>query len=248
MPALTTAWFTDHVPGRGKQITVGIGGDPGSVGGLLAKGKTPVALTDTEITIYGFYHLVGKEVQAFVGGLDCGDYTVAADGSIVVPLGSDNGGLCTAAYLLSLDGGDYGEQSASLSIVIASVNHDITIPIVVGQGYVTRGQGLRPAVAKDIGSPIGEALAKNRRAHIVGALLENCIGFTWGTNFTDLFPAQLTGADGNTALPETSLFSGVYRNSLADDFGFDSMLCWEVTRPWPMTVCAVSSFLEGEGT
>lgn len=39
-------------------------------------------------TLFGYNHLIGKTVSVVAGGLDLGDYLVAADGSIQVPLGA----------------------------------------------------------------------------------------------------------------------------------------------------------------
>ena len=58
---------------------------------------------DTQITIYGLWHLYNTMVTAYIGGLDCGDYLVAVDGSIIVPYGSDVGKLMTPAYLIDLE-------------------------------------------------------------------------------------------------------------------------------------------------
>ena len=203
--------------------------------------------TDTGLQFYGMWYLAGQTVSAQIAGLDCGDYVVsnASDstyGSIVVPFGSDVGGLMTAAYLATLPA-YVGESAVTLTYTLNSVATTVTIPVVIGLGYTTQGQRLRPATAADIKSQIGDALGKNRRTEIAALLLSNTIGLNVGTSFNALEAQVLPGADGETPLPATSMFTGVARLNLTDNYSYDSMFCWQVSRPWPCTVCATSSFL-----
>lgn len=202
--------------------------------------------TDTGLKFYGMWYLAGQTVTAQIAGLDCGDYVIdATTGSITVPFGSDTGGLMTAAYLATLS--TYvGEQAVTLSYTLNSATQTVTIPVVIGLAYTTQGQRLRAATAEDIKSNIGAALAKLRRTEIAGVLLTNTIGISVGTDFSTLEAMVLPGTDGETALPATSMFTGVAKINLTDGHSFDSMFCWQVTRPWPCTVCATSSFLHAE--
>lgn len=197
---------------------------------------------DTSIKFYGMPHLVGKTVQACVGGLDCGDYVVDFAGSITVPFGSDEQGLMTAAYLTSLDGYE-GEQATPVKLYIDGALRTIVVPVVIGLGYTSDGQGLRPVSANDLAQRT-HGLGRIRRAHYYSALLHNTVKISFGTDFASLDPSAFTtGNDGETTLPHTTLYSGVYRGVLTDQSSYDSMLAWRVTRPWPATVCATGTFL-----
>lgn len=199
--------------------------------------------SDTEITFHGMPHLVGKTVQACVGGLDCGDYVVDSSGAISVPFGSDDGGLMTPQYLAGLDG-FAGEQATPCKFYVDDVLVTVTVPVVIGQKYTSDGQILRAATKEDF-SRRTDALGKNRRAHEFGVLLHNVVEISFGTTFDNLDPARFT-SDGETATPQTTLYSGVYRGLLTDDYGYDSMFAWRVDRPWPATVCAVGVYLVAE--
>lgn len=202
--------------------------------------------TDTSLKFYGMWYLGGQTVSAQIAGLDCGDYVVSStDGSITVPFGSDTGGLMTAAYLATL-GTFTGEQAVTFSYILADILTTVTVPVVLGLAYTTQGQRLRPATAEDIKSQVGNALGKLRRSEIATVLLSNTVGISVGTSFSALEAMVLPGADGETALAATSMFTGVAKINLTDDHTYDSMFCWQVTRPWPCTVCATSSFLHAE--
>src|SRR5579859_4432009 len=181
--------------------------------------------TSASLQFYGFWYLAGQTVSAQIAGLDCGDYVVdSTTGSITVPFGSDAGGLMTAAYLATLPT-FVGEQACTFTYVLNNVNTTVKVPVVIGLAYTTQGQRLRAATADDIKSPIGAALGKLRRAEIASVLLSNTIGLSVGTNFSNLEAMVLPGADGETALPATSMFSGVARINLTDDHTYDSEFC-----------------------
>lgn len=202
--------------------------------------------TDSGLTFYGMWYLGGQTVSVQLAGLDMGDYVVDSTyGSVTVPFGSDAGGLMTAAYLATLPAFT-GEQAVTFSYTLNNVLTTVTQPVVIGMPYTTQGQRLRAATAEDVKSPIGAALGKLRRSEIATVLLSNTIGLSVGTDFTKLEAMVLPGADGETPLPATSMFTGVARILLTDDYTYDSMLCWQVTRPWPCTICATSSFLHAE--
>lgn len=205
-------------------------------------------MADTDLTFNGFWHLAGETVTAVIAGLDCGDFTVAADGSIVVPLQSDAGGLLTADYIIAQDGVTPGaEQNMQINISNGSTHDVVTVPVVIGKTYTSQGQTLRPATEADVKSRTGAALGKIRRGSMLTALLSNAQGVCFGTDFNHLDPAVLSSGTGDNVMPQNQMFSGVYRNqTLKDDYGFDSMICWELTRPWPCTVNAVSVFLEAQ--
>jgi hypothetical protein len=190
------------------------------------------------LTINGLWHLNGKTVQVFAGGLDCGDrgpgtvgftdFTVA-NGSIFVPYGDGVGagsgrGLFTAAF------------AAALPLT----------QIVVGFTYNSDGQLVRPIMPAETGARNGPALGKMRRTHRVAPLLSNTLGISFGTNFTPsgLIPARFTLDDRTTNIPPLTTFSDVYETQVFDQYSYNSQPCWRVSRPWPATVVAIGPNLE----
>lgn len=115
-------------------------------------------------------------------------------------------------------------------------------PFVVGYTYTSDGQIVRPIAPQEAGAANGPALAKTRRAHQMTALMHKAKGVSFGTDFTKLHAATLA-SPGGTALTPLQLYSGTYWNTLEDNYSFDSMICWRITRPYPTTVLAIGSFL-----
>lgn len=200
----------------------------------------------------GLYHLLYQEVQAFIGGLDCGDYIVDATGAVFVPFGSDDGGLMTAPYLSGLS--PYTGENATRVYFDDGLGVGpqwYIVPVVIGVGYTSRGQTLRPASADDIKSPSGPALGKMRRSYQVAALLQNCINgkISFGSDFAGTQQAlslRTVYTDPSTELAGTSMYSGVYWGDIVAASDFDTAIAWEITRPVPATVCALTSFLESQ--
>jgi hypothetical protein len=216
--ALTSAWFVDDgvVPSGAQQSTVG------GVSG---------------ITFFGLWHLNGETASAVIGGLDCGDYLVG-NGSIFVPFGSDPAGNFKLSYLQSLSQvGGYGDMSVLLD------SPAYTFPAVVGLTYTSQGQMLRALKPEEAGARTGPGLGMTRRTHMFSSLFGNMIPGTvsFGTTFSDLRPCTPT-FPGGSALPTTSMYSGVFWGTLDDDYSFDSQLCWQITRPLPLTIAALDSF------
>jgi len=117
------------------------------------------------------------------------------------------------------------------------------VPVAIGYGYPSQGQILRPINPQEAGAANGPALAKTRRSHMFGALLFKTQGISFGTDFSFMRPALLRDTNEATEIPLTLLYSNVHWDSLDDTYSFDSMLCWEVTRPYPATVCSLGAFI-----
>lgn len=196
------------------------------------------------ITFSSFYHIVLQKVCVAIGGLDCGDAVVGLDGSVVVLLGADAGGLLTESFIESLDG--YTGESAA-QVTLGSTVY--TIPAVIGVAYTSQAQGLRPATADDLKSPSGGALGKMRRVHRIATLLRNCLSGTlfWGTSFANLTAEPLRDASDapGSELDGLTPYNGVNRYEITDDYSFDGAWAVQVNRPVPATVVQVSSHLEG---
>lgn len=119
----------------------------------------------------------------------------------------------------------------------------LVVPACIGSTYTTNCQIVRPVAPQESGAANGPAFAKTRRAHEFGALLLNTQGISFGTDFTNMRPAEFR-TPGGTAYAATSLFSGTYEGTVEDDYSFDSMLCWSVSRPFPATVLSIGGFLK----
>lgn len=215
---------------------------------LIAVSGTVVSTSDTTLTLYGLWHLVGETVAVSVLGLDCGDFTVATDGSVTVPYASDAGGLLTPAYLVANTNTETNvENNVTFDVTASGVTSSVTVPITVGLTYTTQGQVLRPSLAAELHSPFGPGLGKTRRGFMFAALVVDAVEISFGTDFdttSTLTAAQFTTTDGHTARAEDSPFAGVYWNTLKDNYGFDTNLCWQVDRPYACTICSVSTFLQ----
>lgn len=183
-----------------------------------AVSPTSYTVVTNGITFNGLWHLNGKSVTVMAGGLDCGEHLVT-NGSCTVPWQSDPDHMFTAEYYLG----------------------NGVLHTVIGLGYTSRGQILRPQAAEDTGARAGPAFGKVRRTDQFGALIVSSRGLSFGTEFDDLNPANEVD-DGGTALDPTALYSALHWDTLADDYSFDSMLCWEITRPFPAIVAAIGGF------
>jgi len=175
------------------------------------------------LQLTGLWYLNGKTVSVYASGLDCGDYTVS-NGSVTVPFGDGvaagtGGGLFTLAYF--------------------SANPQI----VVGFTYTSQGQIVRALLPAESGARNGPALGKKRRVHKYSLLVSNTAGLSIGSNFSKLFPVLFKSV-ANVAQQAGQFFTGVYHDTIKDDFSYDGMTCWQTTRPFPAIISAVESFLQ----
>jgi hypothetical protein len=198
---------------------------------------TTLSHGESGIRFHGLWHLNGKKVTAWIGGIDCGEYTVTG-GYIDVSYGAVAAFTFRALHALSTNGEDYGDLACSIDA------GKLTVPAVVGFSYRTRGQILRPASPDDTGARNGPGFGKLCRAHEYGALLRGTQGISFGTDFARMRPANFRTEGGGTALTKQELFSGLHTDILEDKYTYESQLCWEVTRPYPATVLAIGGYLQ----
>ena len=227
-------------------MTVGVGS---AVGGLMGK----IATTGANLQVWGLYHLENQVVSAFVNGQDCGDYTVALDGSVTIIVNGNTGiattgkgNTITSAYLLASGGAGWGEMATPLAITTAGGTTDVLCALAIGLPYYTQGQRMRPASGSDVQSPSGPALGKTRRSHMFAALLLNTVQVEFGTALDpsgNMLPAAFSAYEGMASDATGTMYSGVYFNTLVDNYSFDSALCWQVSRPYPCTIVACTQFL-----
>lgn len=213
--ALSSAWFLDD-----------------------AVNPTSVSVGASSMTINGLWHLNGKTVQVFAGGLDLGDNGdegsltdfVVANGSITVPYGDG----VSAGPGKGLFTHDFASGLALTSIV-------------VGFTYNSDGQVVRLVSQADTGSRNGPSLGAPSRTHRAALKFVNSKGVSIGGNFSRLYPCQFkNGIDSVRDLPVLATYSGVFYDQVKDDFTYDDSLCWRISRPFPATVTAVGINLRTE--
>lgn len=116
------------------------------------------------------------------------------------------------------------------------------VPMILGRTFTTRCQVVRPVAPSDTGAANGPGFGKTRRAHQFASLLSKTQGISFGTTFDHMRAASFKSHLG-VVTPLIELFSGTYEGVIEDAYTFDSMLCWEITRPYPATVVNIGSFL-----
>ncbi len=237
-PTPINAWNCDHAPGNGILSSIK------KCGALLPSLGVSGSGSDTsgQIVLQGFSYLAGQAVSVLICGYDCGDYTVDTYGQVTVPLGSST---ITAAELLTAnDPGAYGDAEACIWLTVSSVVNEIYVPVVIGSAYSSQGQMLRPLMTQGL-SESGPALGMTRRSHMFAMHLVNVSQIQVGTSFSDLYAVSLQSSDGVTIAAGTS-YSGVVWGTLADDYSFDSMFCWQINRPFAAIVVSVNVFVEAQ--
>jgi len=178
------------------------------------------------LTLNGLWHLNGKTVTAWLGGLDCGDYVVS-NGSITVPYG-DGISAGTASGLFSV------AYAATLSLS----------QMLIGFTFTSQGQIVRPATPQESGARNGPAVGKVRRNHKIAVMFEGTgVGITLGTLFTKTDPVKFREPN-DTAFAVNQQFTGVYKDTVTDNPSFDGMLCWQQTRPYPANIANIGGFIE----
>jgi hypothetical protein len=199
-----------------------------------AVNPTSVIDTGTGLTINGLWHLNGKTVQVFAGGLDCGDPGegkpfsdfVVSNGSLTVPYGDSisagaGRGLFTAAF------------AAALPLT----------QIVVGFTYNSDGQIVRPILPADSGARNGPAFGKLSRSHRYAMKLVNTLGLYVGGTFARLAQAN-TKQDNGAPLPALTTFTGISQEGIKDDDAYDNGMCWRVSRPFPANIVVAAVNLQ----
>ena len=176
-------------------------------------------------TFNGLWHLNGKTVSVFAGGLDCGDVTVS-NGQAVVTFGD---GVAAGAG-----------QGLFTQDFVAAFNG--AMPCVIGFSYTTQGQMVRPALQAEAGTAAGPAFGKIRRSHQYGVMLVNSRAPQIGTDFSNLRTAQIRTPGGSDYSALTA-FTGMHVDTLEDDYTMDSMLAWQQTRPLPCNIAALGAYL-----
>lgn len=199
----------------------------------------------------GLWNLRTKSVTVCAFGLDLGDFTVDVNGTVFVPYGS---GTTPSAFDYTTGGA--GAYLFTSTYISDNVQADVPrnggvyissgyMPVVVGFTFTSDGQTLRPIAPEQTGTRAGPSFGDLRRSHYVKALLRNTIGIQFGTDFgSTLQQAKLADGTGTQPAP-TQMYSGLWRETLNDDYTFDSMLSWRIVRPYPAQVISIGASIEG---
>jgi hypothetical protein len=187
-------------------------------------------VTVAGVTLNGLWHLNGKTVQVFAGGLDCGDPGegnppvdfLVTNGSVFVPFGDSisvgpGRGLFTADFIAT------------------------NPPIVVGFTYNSDGQGVRMIAQADTGARIGPAFGNLLQMHRYKVKLVNTLGLSVGADFDKLIACDFMQKDESTPIPALTTFSGIHQDTLNSDPSYDDALAWRASRPFPATIVAIGA-------
>lgn len=182
------------------------------------------------VTFNGLWHLNGKTVQVFAGGVDCGDrgdgnvsnFTdfVVSNGSVFVPFGDGISAGCGAGRFTY----DFVQSFSG------------SMPVVIGFTFTSQGQTLRTAAPAESGARNGPALGKITRNHRYALHVVETTGLWVGGSFDQMAPVPFTLDDGITPLGHGVTYTGLVRDTLFDDHSLDGFLSWRVTRPWPVNI------------
>lgn len=200
-------------------------------GGVVPAGLDYLA-GKTSIRLCGLWSQTGQQVTVWGAGLDLGDFTVSAGGTIDIPLGAA-GSLFTDALLTSIP----ADQTLPLSVPIAGTA--LGMPFVVGSTFISAGQILRPVMPQEGMTQTGPSLGKFRRATDAMLLLADAQGVSMGVDFLTMRPLAFKSPGGTVPLTLQQTYSGVYKGQVDADSNYDNMWCWKITRPYPCTVVAV---------
>jgi hypothetical protein len=171
------------------------------------------------LTLNGLWHLNGKTVEAWLAGLDCGNYVVSG-GGITVPYGDGisagtASGLFTAAY--------YAANPTAL----------------VGFDYNSDGQPVRPGAPAESGSRNGPATGKIGRDHYIFALLEGTQGIQFGGLLDSTLKPAIFTQPNKTPYLVSQQFTGIFRDQFTSDYGFGPMIAWRVNRGYIANIAAI---------
>ena len=123
--------------------------------------------------------------------------------------------------------------------------------VTAGFNFIAQGQIVRPAEQKESGTRSGPGFGRKRRASHYLLSLSGTQGLYIGTDFNRLNVVTLTsGADWTflgAPFAANVLKTGLQATTLTDDYSYDSMVCWQVSGPFPATVACLSDILQAQG-
>lgn len=196
----------------------------------------------TGLTLSGMWTIPNASVAVVIAGLDCGTFSVALDGTVTVPWGSDPDGLLQPSYLIGVSAPLGSNPSLTpLTLSDGTYTNIVYVPVVIGYPYSSIGQLPRPMGEAQIKSPQGAGLGKTRRVHWVSALFQSAQGVLIGASSGREIQFSDSGENVST---HDHLFTGVWAQTIDDSYGFDGQVTWAINRPYPCTVVSLNTFLE----
>jgi hypothetical protein len=216
---LANAWFLDDAVTPTSTVSTGVPSVGAPQGGL---------------TLNGLWHLNGKTVQVFAGGLDCGD---PGEGLALVDFVVTNG----STFVPFGDGISSGPGRGLFTAAFVAANPQI----VAGFTYNSDGQLMHMIAQADTGARNGPAFGVLSRAHRFAAKFVNSFGLSFGTDLTrsSAMVPVIFKTDAADPIPPLTTFTGLHQDSALDDYAYDNAFCWRVSRPWPATVVAIGNNL-----
>ncbi len=212
---------------------------------------------------------IGTTVSVYLCGLDFGDYVVDGSGTVLVPYGADPDGKGTQAWILAnyvpygVRSVTWGEFSTGASIA----GHACWLPCVVGYKFTSVMQPTRPYAGAASSGQTGSAFGKLEKTHQWGGIFSNTSnhGLTVSAKMTTSgqlpelagsvdplmstqimdFPVVFRHPN-NDPVPASTLYSGVFWDTIEGDYNFDNQITITSTRPVPLTVAALSGFMKVE--
>ena len=157
------------------------------------------------------------------------------------------GNCATMDWIVSGSGTTWYNAVGVCAAIPLSYTQVGLIPAVVGASFTSQGQLLRPVAPEVTGVQTGPAMGHYRRSHQYVGLFQNTMGMEIGTDFSHLYPINFKNEDTGTLYDPTTLYSGVYKDVLEDGYSYDSMLCWQIVRPYPASVVSIGAFLKTAG-
>lgn len=178
-----------------------------------------------------------SEVNAGNEVTDIGVHWTNAEGKIYIYLRYAHGASPLAGSSIVSHFGtftvDFSEGSTDI------VTREITtrgFDAVVGLNYASQAQLLRP----ENGTKAGPDLAKTRRIDQVGMIMHRTGPFRLGTDFVTM--DSHTPSEELLETGQRPLFTGIFHDSVADDYGYDGQIAWKMDRPGPGSFLAVGGF------
>jgi hypothetical protein len=201
-----------------------------------AVNPTSTSTTATAITLNGLWHLNGKTVQVFAGGLDCGD---PGEGNPFADFTVSNGSI-------TINYGDGISAGAGRGLFTHAFAAGLSLSqIVVGCTFTSEAQTVRPIAPGETGARNGPAFAKLSRGHRFGLKLVGTLGLSVGGNLSQpMYACAFKQGDGMTKIDPLTAFTGIQQDVLRDEYGYEGgCVAWRVMRPFPANVVAVGSNL-----
>lgn len=233
---------------------------------FVDSGITPVgckcASDGSSATFYGMWPLVGQSVSFTIMGKYVGDFTVASDGSVTVPVSANfvlqdiGDAMNPLPNFVGNNGGDIGDNGINentTTAVFQLFNLDANGNSInfwenqsygffgqFGYAFRRRGKMLRPQVGGQNG-PTFAKITQNARA---GIYLDGAHEVSAGTDFSSLvsLPMRKNEPADMTLLGPDDLLTGIVRGFVKDGNTFNGQICWEQTEPYPGSILSVGGF------